>query len=191
MSDTRRTLLLVGLLMLYLASALRPAIEDRVHRGAFDPFLPAARALEQRLAAGRYAEALPLVDELDRTYPREAQLAFWRARVHHGLNDPAREAAAWERYVGLSPAPEDACPALPEAYVRAGKEAESLRAYERCAAFDQGDVVRLIDLGDAYASAHRMRDAIAQYERAAAIDPGDPNLASRLTALRGTIADTQ
>jgi tetratricopeptide (TPR) repeat protein len=190
-SNARRTLLLVVLLMLYLASAFRPTIADRVRRGAFDPFLPAARVLEQRLAEGRFADALPLAHDLDRTYPRQPQVAFWLARVHHGLHDPGSESAAWERYVELSPAPEEACPALPEAYARAGRPAESLHAYERCAAFDEGDVVRLIDLGEAYASAHRTRDAIAQYERAASIDPGDPNLISRLSALRDTHGDGQ
>ena len=191
MAETRRTLLLVVLLMLYLVSVLRPAIEDRMRRGEFDPFLPAARALEHRLAEARFAEALPLARELDRTYPREAQVTFWLARVHHGLDDAASEATAWERYVALSPAPEEACPALPEAYAHAGRPAESLHAYERCAAFDETDAARLIDLGEAYANAHRTRDAIAQYERAASIDLGDPDLASRLHALRGRAVDTQ
>ena len=184
MSQVRRTLLLVGLLALYLASGLRPVIGERLKRGGFDPFLPAARVLEQRIADGRFSEALPLAIDLDRAYPREPQIAFWLARVHHGLKDPASEAAEWERYVETSPAPADACPAWPEAYARASQPTESLHAYERCVAFDENDVQRLIDLGDAYTTANRMRDAFAQYERAARIDPGDPGLVSRLTAPR-------
>jgi len=171
----RRTFLLVLLLAIYLASHVRSLVGGVVRRGEFDPFLP---------------DALPLVHELERTYPRDAQVALWQARVHHGLNDAAREVVAWERYMTLSAAPEEACPALPEAYARAGRPAESLQAYERCAAFDDGDVVRLVDLGEAYVRAHRTRDAIAQYERAASIDPGDRNLASRMAALRAP-ADTQ
>ena len=187
----RRTFLLVLLLAIYLASHVRSLVGGVLRRGEFDPFLPAARALEQRVGEGRFADALPLARELERTYPRDAQVAFWRARVHHGLNDSRSEAAAWERYIALSSAPEEACPALAEAYARAGRPAESLQAYERCAAFDDGDVGRLVDLGEAYARAHRTRDAIAQYERAASIDPGDPNLVSRMTALRAALDDTQ
>ena len=186
----RRTFLLVLLLAIYLASHVRSLVGGVVRRGEFDPFLPAARALEQRIGEGRFADALPLVHELERTYPRDAQVALWQARVHHGLNDAAREVVAWERYMTLSAAPEEACPALPEAYARAGRPAESLQAYERCAAFDDGDVVRLVDLGEAYVRAHRTRDAIAQYERAASIDPGDRNLAGRMAVLRAP-ADTQ
>ena len=184
MPSVRRTLLLVLLLALYLASDVRSLVGGFVSRGTFDPFLPAARAIEQRIADGRFTEALPLAIDLDRAYPGEPQIAWWFARVHHGLQDPAREAAAWERYVESSPAPGDACPAWPEAFAHAGKPAESLHAYERCAAFDESDVQRLIDLGDAYTAANRARDAFAQYERAARIDPGDPGLVSRLAAAR-------
>ena len=142
MADARRSLLLVVLLVLYLASGLRGVIADRLRRGAFDPLLPAARLLEQRLAEDRFAEALPLAVDLDRAYPREAQVAFWLARIHHGLKDPAGEAAAWEQYVDHSPAPEEACPAWPEAYARAGREAEALDARQQCAAFAAGDALR-------------------------------------------------
>jgi tetratricopeptide (TPR) repeat protein len=190
-THARRTLLLLFLLAVYLAPTVRSMAGEFFRRGAFDPFLPAARALEQRIGEGRFADALPLARELERTYPGDAQVAFWLARVHQGLNDSGSEAAAWERYITLSAAPEEACPSLPEAYARAGRLAESLQAYERCAAFDDGDVVRLVDLGEAYARAHRTHDAIAQYERAASIDPGDPNLVSRMTALRGAPGDTQ
>jgi tetratricopeptide (TPR) repeat protein len=190
-THARRTLLLLFLLAVYLAPTVRSMAGDFFRRDTFDPFLPAARALEQRIGEGRFADALPLAHELERSYPRDAQVAFWLARVHHGLNDSAREAIAWERFTTLSTAPEEACPALAEAYARAGKPAESLQAYERCAAFADPDVVRLVDLGEAYARAHRTRDAIAQYERAASIDPGDRNLVSRLTALRGAPGETQ
>lgn len=187
----RRTLLLVVLLALYLASGMRPVVGDLLRRGAFDPFLPAARALDLRIAEGRLAEALPLAIDLDRAYPREAQIAMWLARVHHGLKDAPSEAAAWERYVDISAAPEEACPALPEAYAQAGRPSESLQAYERCAAFDEDDAHRLTDLGDAYARANRTRDALVQYQRASLIEPGDPNLVSRLAALHELHAEAQ
>lgn len=142
MADARRSWLLVVLLALYLASGLRSVIADRFRRSAFDPFLPAARALEQRLAEARFAEALPLAVDLDRAYPQQAQVALWLARIHHGLKDPVREAAAWEQYAERSPAPEEACPALPDAYARAGRDAEARAARQRCSAFDEKDSLR-------------------------------------------------
>jgi tetratricopeptide (TPR) repeat protein len=163
---------------------VRSLVGSLAGRGAFDPFLPLARALEQRIGDGRFGDALPLAKALERAHPREPQIAFWLARIHHGLHDAESEAAAWERYVELSPAPAEACPALPEAYAAAHQPGEALRGYERCAAFDETDVQRLVDLGDAYAKANRPRDAFAQFERTARLDPDDSALASRLTAFR-------
>jgi len=108
---------------------------------------------------------------------------MWLARVHHGLNDAAREADAWESYVGLGTAPAEACPALPEAYARAGKPSDTLRAYERCTTFAPNDAEAVIDLGDAYARERRWHDACAQYTRAAELDPDNPLPAARLSGV--------
>jgi len=177
--------ILVVLLGAYLASGFRGIVSDVARRGEFDPFLPAARAIEHRIGEGRFAEALPLAIDLRRIYPREPQIALWIARIHHGLNDAAHEAAAWEAYVGLSPAPAEACPALPEAYARSGRGAEALPAYERCTAWDRDDAEVLIDLGDAYLRANRARDARVQYERARQLDPANPIVTSRLVGPGG------
>jgi tetratricopeptide (TPR) repeat protein len=182
----RRSTLLIALLTLYLASALGPTIAERMRRGAFDPFMATARALDERVAAGRYREALRLAIELEHAYPHEPQIPWMLARIHHGLEDAVSEAAAWERYVATSAAPDEACPALPEAYERAGRRAESLRAYEQCARFDPQDAEPLIDLGEAYARAGRPTDAAAAFERADQLDPDNPVPSRRLHALAGT-----
>lgn len=179
----RRTFLLVLLLAIYLASHVRSMVGDVFRRDAFDPFLPTARALEQRVAEGRFAEALPLAMELDRAYPRQAPIALLLARVHHGLNDAVQEAAAWERYVATSPAPAEACPALAEAYARAGQPAESLRAYERCAQLAPDDPEALINLGDAYVRQGRGREARAAFERAVDFDPENVDIHRRLRTM--------
>ena len=180
-----RTLLLAALTAVYLAAGLWGRLGALVSPHRFDPFLPLARAVELRIGAGRFAEALPLAASLARTYPDEPLIAFWRGQIQHGIGDGAAEAAAWEDYVRLSPAPGEACPALPEAYTRARREADSLAAYERCAAFAPDDPDRLADLGDAYARAGRPRDALAAFSRAAALDGDNPSLVARLSALGG------
>ena len=182
----RRTLLLAALLSAYAAAGVRPAIGDALRRGRFDPWLPAARALEQRIEEARFADALPLAQELDRVYPREPQIAWWLARVHHGLHDPRREAAAWEAYVDTSAAPDDACPALADAYAQAGRAPDALHAYERCVQFAPEDPEARIDLGEAYARAGRQSDAQAAFDAAARLDPANPVAVRRLQAMRGS-----
>jgi len=183
-THARRTLLLLFLLAVYLAPRVRSMAGDLFRGDGFDPFLPTVRALEQRIADGRFADALPLAIELDRAYPRQAPIALLLARVHHGLNDAPQEAAAWERYVAMSPAPAEACPALPEAYARARQPAESLHAYERCVQFAPDDPEVFVDLGEAYALNRRERDACAAFEHAAALDPENPVTRRRLQTLR-------
>ena len=181
MKALRRPAVLAALAAVYVVVGFRSLIGEIFRRDAFNPFLPPARALELRLEDGRFAEALPLALDLDRAYPHEPQIAMWLARVHHGLNDAAREADAWESYVGLGTAPAEACPALPEAYARAGKPSDALRAYERCTTFAPNDAEAVIDLGDAYARERRWHDACAQYTRAAELDPDNPLPAARLS----------
>lgn len=136
-----RALVLVVLLAAYLMAGLRPVAGDLARRGRFDPFLPTARALEHRVEENRFADALPMALELRRAYPDEPEIALQLARIHRGLRDASGEAAAWERYVSLSPAPAEACPALPDAYVRAGRPAEARDAAARCSAFAQRDAL--------------------------------------------------
>ena len=181
----RRTLLLAVLLAAYVAVSMRGRVDGFWRRGQFDPFLPQARAVEQRVGEGRFADALPLAESLRRSYPDEPLIAYWRGRINGGLGNAQAEADAWEDYVRLSGSPEEACPALPEAYAHLHREADALAAYERCARFDADDPDRLTDLGDAYLHAGRVPEAARQYERASILDPHNPFLARRLADLRG------
>src|SRR4029079_6051815 len=81
---------------------------------------------------------------------------------------------AWEKYMALSPAPAEACPALPLAYAQLRQPERALAAYERCARMTPDDADALMDLGKAYESAGRHAEARAALERAAAIDPDNP-----------------
>jgi tetratricopeptide (TPR) repeat protein len=170
----KRTALLVVLLLIYAAFAFRGVVRGVLNRGAFDPLQPLGRTVEQRIAERRYAEALPVAMELQQAYPKEPLVAFWIAQVHHGLNHPSAEADAWERYMALSPAPAEACPSLPLAYVQMHRPEKALSSYERCAELAPDDVDVLIDVGKAYAEAGRRDRARAAFERAAILDPDHP-----------------
>src|SRR5579862_958994 len=175
----KRTALLLALLAAYAWTALHGIVGDGLQRNRFDPFLPIARRLEQRIEEQRYADALPIALDLEKTYPTEPLVAYWIGRIRAGLADRAAEASAWEHYIAISSTPGEACPALPEAYAAAGRADAALDAYTRCAGFDAGDGDRLVDLGDAQLRAGRGRDALATFRRAATIDPDNPLIARR------------
>ncbi|HEV3140334.1 MAG TPA: tetratricopeptide repeat protein [Vicinamibacterales bacterium] len=179
----RRTLLLIALLAAYAWTALHGIVIDALQRNRFDPFLPLARRLEQRIEEQRYADALPIALDLEKTYPSEPLVAYWIGRIRNGLGDRAAEAAAWERYVSISSTPAEACPALPEAYASIGKTGAALDAYTRCASFDPGDPDRLIDLGEAQRRAGRPSDALATLRRAATLDPDNPIVVRRIQSI--------
>jgi tetratricopeptide (TPR) repeat protein len=176
----KRTLLLLSLLAAYAWTALQGVVLDAVHRHRFDPFLPLARRLEQRVEERRFGDALPLALELERSYPDEPLIQYWIGRIQNGLGDRRAESAAWERYVSVSSTPEEACPAWPEALAATGRADAALTAYTRCADFDAGDADRLVDLGDAQLRAGRSDEARTTFRRAETIDPGNPLIAGRL-----------
>ncbi|HMD36016.1 MAG TPA: tetratricopeptide repeat protein [Vicinamibacterales bacterium] len=176
----KRTLLLAALLLAYAWTGLQGFVLGALHRNRFDPFLPLARRLEQRVEERRFADALPIALELEKTYPEEPLVAYWIGRIRNGLGDRAAEAAAWERYVAISPTPEEACPAWPEAIAATRGAADALDAFARCAAYDPTGANRLVDLGDAQLRAGRADDARETFRKAAVIDPDDPLIASRM-----------
>lgn len=183
----RRVALLIVLLGAYgvfLERRLSPA-------GAIglDALSPRARQVEQAIAAERFADALPIALELEAFYPREPLAAYWLALTYQGLGRSADEAAAWERFIALGAAPEEACPGLADAYARNGDGGGGLRAYERCAQLDPRDPERLLDLGDALERAQRPADALAVYRLAAGVDPRHPVIARRADRVSRELAE--
>jgi tetratricopeptide (TPR) repeat protein len=177
------TTLLVVLFLGYAAVFVRvPAAGLRL-RPVFDPFEPRPRLVEQLIVAKQYAKALPLAQELRVSFPNEPQIASELATIFRGLNDSEAEASAWEDYLRASGAPAVTCPALPEAYRRAGDPQQALKSYERCLALDPQNADRMFDLADAYERAGRSSEALELYRRAAGLDPFNPVVTSRIASL--------
>ena len=118
--------------------------------------------------AGRYADALEPTSRLVARFPLQQAYAERLAHIFGKLNRPADEAAAWERFIDTSPTPIDACPAIGDAYARAGQPQKSLEALQRCVSFDPRNSEQLFFLGRAYEHAGRTADAMARYSEAAA-----------------------
>lgn len=132
-----RTISLIALLVAYGAVLGRAPVARLLGPHPLDPFAPRPQRVEELLVAHKFADALPLVDELRVGYPDEPLLSYWLATINHGLDRPQAEASAWDDYMRLSKAPADACPAWPEAHARAGHPAKSRTAAERCAELER------------------------------------------------------
>jgi tetratricopeptide (TPR) repeat protein len=182
----RRALFLV-LGLLYAAVWLPWSIVpgSRASEKRFDPLSPHGRQVEEWIETKRFADALPVALDLARANPGEPQVEFWLGEIYRGLDRPADEVNAWERFVAGSSMPAAACPALAKAYERAHKDREAVDAYERCARFAPDDAERLLDLGDALAARQRADEALAAYQRASKLDETDERPRRRIQRLTG------
>lgn len=172
--------LLGGAMVLALyASVLRPG-------GESDPIDASAAAAQEWVTASRdafesaqYEDALEPTIELTRAFPNQQVYAERLALIYQRLDRPADEAAAWERVVAVSPTPVDACPAMPDAYVRAaGLTEQAIDAFTRCSAFDPGNTDMLFYLARAQEQIGRHDLAEQSYREAVRIDDtnGDSQL---------------
>jgi Flp pilus assembly protein TadD len=182
----KRVVLLIVLLVAYAAVFGRRLAP--VGPAPLDVVSPQAREIERALTNRRFADVLPLALELQTAHPAEPLTAYWLALAYRGLDRPADEAAAWERFVVLGSAPAEACPDMAEAYARLGSEEQALAAYARCADLDPRDPERLLDLGHALEQAGKPADALTVYRTAATLDPGHPVIARRIDRLAGATA---
>jgi len=148
-----------------------------------DPLQPEAREVERAIANSRFADALRIATDLEKTYPQEPLVAYWLAAIYHGMDSPRDEAQAWERYMQSSSMPDEACPRIGQLYEDLGDRARALNEYERCAALDPRRPDRLVDLAEAaerFGDVARARNA---FGRAAELDPTDVSVAEHLRRL--------
>lgn len=141
---------------------------------------PGEASAEQSLAdsneafeAGRYADALEPTSRLIERFPNQHVYARRLAVIFGRMDRPSDEAASWERFIESSATPVEACPAIGEAYARAGDQAKALDAFERCVAFDTRNSEMVFYLGRAYERAGRSAEAADQFSRAVALNPSD------------------
>lgn len=184
----KRTALLLVLLVAYGGMFGRRLITGSGE--AFDPVAPQAREIERALADKQYERALPLANELRTLHPDEPLVELWLALTYHGLHRFADEARAWERFIEIGSAPEEACPwmALANELANPGKPEIVIEALERCTTMDRRDPERLADLGIALALAGKTEEALAVYRRAAEMDPRHPVIARQVERLSQTSA---
>jgi tetratricopeptide (TPR) repeat protein len=127
-------------------------------------------------SAGRYAEALEPTRRLTIRMPTQAMYFDRLARIHRELGHAREEAQALEGVYRTSPTPEDACPAIAQAYDRMPDPTAALGAYERCATLIPDDPDSHVFLGRAYNAAGRAAEAGAALERALALAPEYPDV---------------
>lgn len=138
----------------------------------------------QAFDKGNWEAALAPTTALVDQFPNQQVFAERLARIYAGLGRAADEAAAWERFLRVSPTPEDACPAVAEAYWRAGEKEKSLDASIRCRDFDPLSGELHYYLGRAYERAGKPAEARGSYEAALEVEP--PHVDTRV-ALAGML----
>ncbi len=180
--------LLGGVVVLVVyASVLRPGGEsDQIDASAASAqeWLTASRDAYE---AAQYEDALQPTIELTRAFPNQQVYAERLAQIYRHLDRPADEAAAWEQVVAVSPTPVDACPAMPDAYVRAaGLTEQAIDAFARCAAFEPENTDMLFYLGRAQEQAGHPDLAEKSFREAVRIEGtnGDSQLGLARLALR-------
>ena len=96
-----------GIASITFAAGLAAARDSSAARLAYDtvadPGVDAVDQARQQFDAGRYAEAVRLLDATVRHAPRDAAAYFWLGRARYELRDYAGAIAALERGVELSP----------------------------------------------------------------------------------------
>jgi tetratricopeptide (TPR) repeat protein len=140
----------------------------------FDAVSPQAREVERSLADHQYAQALTLATELKTKYPNEPLIELWLTEIYRGTQRYADEAQAWERFIEMGSAPDEACPGLANAYAMSKPNQLDLAAHERCTRLDPRDPERLIDYGLALGLAGKKDEALTVFRRAAELDPHHP-----------------
>ena len=133
--------------------------------------IQAATAL---VRAGNYADALPPLLKLTESFPRNHELWKDLALVYQHLDRPIDQAAALERFVLQSPAPWEACPAIGDAYRRAGQMPKAIDAFDRCFTFQPDDVDMMFGAARAAEWSGRLDRAEELYRKALAVS--DRNL---------------
>ena len=119
----------------------------------------------------RWEDALAPTRALVERFPSQQVYSDRLARIYYGLGRSADEAAAWEQFVKTSPTPEDACPAIGHAYLRAGDRQASVRAFERCKDFDPTNGELWSFLGRAYQRERRHDEALKAFQEGVRVDP--------------------
>lgn len=159
-----------ALLLAVYRWALAPAA-DAVDTGV-DPAVEALMVASRDAFAGRrWADAVEPTRTLVQRFPSQQVYSDRLARTYAALDRPTEEAAAWEQFVRTSPTPEDACPAMGEAYWRAGERERALDAFTRCRDFDPLAADGWYFLGRAYQRDIRHAEALAAFEEAVRVDP--------------------
>lgn len=122
-------------------------------------------------ADGRWDDALAPTLALVERFPAQQVYLDRLARIYFGLGRAADEASAWERFVEVSPTPGDACPAMGQAWARAGDRAQALEAFTWCRDLDPKSAEGVYFLGRAYLREGRNQEALDTFREAVRVDP--------------------
>jgi len=162
---------------LYAWQALAPADPSAEAAG---PSPEQIAALSQKVktlfSEDRYRDALEPAKKLVAAYPDNELYLDRLATVYHHLNRPSEEAEQWERYMMVSPTPEDACAHLDHAYQALHDRTRQTSAAERCLAHDGRNPDFIFTVAHLREMAGDFKTAAELYERGIRLAPEDFDL---------------
>ena len=127
-------------------------------------------ASSEHYQAERYSDALAPTEALVARYPTQHVYLRRLATIYQHLGRRRDEAAAWHRFIDVSPTPWEACPAVATAHVAANDPSGALAATETCWKVAPFDPDAAFFLGRARERTGNHAEAAAMYRRALEID---------------------
>ncbi len=122
-------------------------------------------------AAGKYREALPPLLQLCSAYPGNHIYLERAAEIYDHLGRYTDEATYWEKYFDRAPNPITACPQIGDAYRKAGRQTEAVRALQRCMALDSENSDSIFFLAHALERTGQLDQAAVLYRRGLKLSP--------------------
>lgn len=175
-SPAARIVLGVTAVGLYAWQAIFPVQPAGVAEQTPQQIAGEAAKVKTMIKEARYEEALRPALELSASFPQNDIYINQLADIYHQQHRPKEEAEQWERYMNVSPTPEDACPHLNHAYLTMRDRARQTASAERCVALDPKNVDLIFTLAHVREMHGDIKEARELYERGIALAPEDWDL---------------
>jgi tetratricopeptide (TPR) repeat protein len=130
----------------------------------------------QLVKSQRLQDALIPLNRLHEAYPENQIYLQQLAETYDSLGRYPESAKMWEGYLQYSPTPLEGCPQIGFAYDKAGKDKESLNAFERCWKIDQDYSDSILFYAHALELDGQFKKALELYQHGVKLNPNYTDL---------------
>ncbi len=172
----------LGVLCLFYWALYATRSEEPSNAPAGAPVLDAAeserlaRESDELARAGRTDEAIDDLHKLRAVYPQNHIYIRRLAMLYGKIGRRREEAELWEEFMKVAPTPEEACPALGEAYRKQDLIDRALDAHQRCLEINPKNSDAYFFLGHVHELERHADRARELYERGLSFNPTHADL---------------